>query len=231
MILKVGVGGSEGRMGKSLIGVIALDSEVQCVLPIDRSCDLETGLKQSDIDVFIDFTEPSAAIRHLELCCQYRLPLVLGVTGFSSDQKEKIQKAAIHIPIVFSPNFSLGINLTFKLLEYTASLLKTFKTLNIPVDIAIQEMHHKHKKDKPSGTSKRMGEIISAEDYISCRIGDIVGEHSVILAFEGERIEITHHAQDRLIYAKGAMIAAKWLGTHKPNPGLYDMQKILEALC
>lgn len=226
-MMKMGIGGSQGRMGRLILSTLLLDSTADCALQIDRSVDLGERLKACNLDVFIDFTEPEAAIRHLELCCQYHLPLVLGVTGFSDAQKSLIAKASTLIPIVFSPNFSLGIHLTFKLLEHAADILKTFREKGIEVDIGIQEMHRKYKKDKPSGTSLRMGTILSTDDYACFRMGDVVGEHSIIFALEGERIEITHRAQDRVVFAKGAVTAAKWLGEVKPKPGLYDMQDVL----
>ena len=153
--------------------------------------------------------------------------MVLGVTGFSEAQKVDIQKAAYTIPIVFSPNMSIGVNVSFKLLAFAATLLEPLRAMGINVDVAIQEIHHKHKKDAPSGTALRMGQILSASDYAVSRVGDVLGDHTAMLAFQGERIEIRHHTENRMIFAKGALTAAKWLMNTKPKPGLYDMQDVL----
>jgi 4-hydroxy-tetrahydrodipicolinate reductase len=225
--IQVGVAGSQGRMGQSVLQVIALDPTLHCLMPIDRSEHLSERLKSSKPDVLIDFTEPLAALEHLELCAQYSIPVVLGVTGFSEAQKRLIQKASLSIPIVFSPNFSLGINVLFQLLGSAAHILNGFKEKGIEVDVAIQETHHKHKKDLPSGTSLSMGEILSVKDYACSRIGDIAGDHTAVFALEGERLEITHRAQNRMIFARGAVVAAKWLKASVRMPGLYTMQDVL----
>lgn len=232
-MIGIGIGGSEGRMGVSVLSAVALDHEIECVLQINHLLDFDQGLKMIAarqtplLDVFIDFSTPKASLRHLDLCCQHRLPLVLGVTGFSDAEKAILQKAASIIPIVFSPNMSIGVNVSFKLLEFVATLLKPLKEMGIDVDVAIQETHHKHKKDAPSGTALRMGQILAATDYASSRIGEVLGDHTVILALQGERIEINHRCDQRIIFAKGALTAAKWLASIKPKPGLYDMQDVL----
>lgn len=240
MSIKVGVGGSQGRMGQAVLEQLGSDPNMRCALPVDRSVNVLEALKAASVDVWIDFTVPAAALSHLELCVQYQIPMVLGVTGFSEAEKGLIQAASKKIPMVFSPNFSMGINMLFQLLATAQSMLEKFKKMDIAVDVAIQETHHKHKKDMPSGTSLRMGDLLSlgAEDYACSRIGDIAGEHTVIFALEGERFEMTHRAQNRVIFARGAVVAAKWLMQLKPDPGLYDMLDVLgqktpplESLC
>ena len=170
--------------------------------------------------------------------------MVLGTTGFTDEQKQVIQEAAKDIAIVFAPNMSVGVNLTFKLLDIAA------RVLGDEVDIEVIEAHHRHKVDAPSGTALRMGEVVAdalGRDLSECavygregqtgererktigfetiRAGDIVGEHTVMFADIGERVEITHKASSRMTFANGAVRAAKWLDNH--DKGLFDMQDVL----
>ncbi|MGV6809566.1 MAG: 4-hydroxy-tetrahydrodipicolinate reductase [bacterium] len=195
-------------------------------------------------DVLIDFTRPVPSLAHLAWCVEHQRAIVIGTTGFSEEEKVHIQQAAKKIPIVFAPNMSIGVNLSLKLLEMTA------KVLEDSVDIEIIEAHHRHKVDAPSGTALRMGEVIAetlGRNLTDCavygreghtgerdrktigfetiRAGDIVGEHTVMFADIGERIEITHKASSRMTFAKGAVRAADWLA-QKPV-GIYDMQDVL----
>jgi 4-hydroxy-tetrahydrodipicolinate reductase len=211
-----------------------------------------TGIKIADnlasicneFDVLIDFTRPDVAMGYVEFCRQARKKLVIGTTGFSDSQKVKIAEAAKDTAIVMAPNMSIGVNLSLKLLEMTAKVMGDY------TDIEIIEAHHRHKVDAPSGTALRMGEVIAKalnRDLKDCavygregitgerdrktigfstiRAGDIVGEHTVMFADEGERVEITHKASSRMTFANGAVRAAVWLAD-KPN-GLYDMQDVL----
>lgn len=198
----------------------------------------------ASFDVLIDFTRPTPSLAHLAWCVEHQRAIVIGTTGFSEEEKAQIQQAAKRIPIVFAPNMSIGVNLSLKLLEMTA------KVLEDSVDIEIIEAHHRHKVDAPSGTALRMGEVIAetlGRNLADCavygreghtgerdrqtigfetiRAGDIVGEHTVMFADIGERIEITHKASSRMTFAKGAVRAADWLA-QKPV-GLYDMQDVL----
>ncbi len=195
-------------------------------------------------DVLIDFTRPAATLTHLALCQAAGKALVIGTTGFSAEQKAAIAQAGESIPIVFAPNMSVGVNLCFKLLEMAAQVLTD------QVDIEIIEAHHRHKVDAPSGTALAMGQVIaqtlgrdlqhcavygrqgvtgerdrSTIGFATVRAGDIVGEHTVLFADVGERIEITHRASNRMTFAKGAVRAAAWLAGRRP--GLYDMQDVL----
>ncbi|MGZ8136239.1 MAG: 4-hydroxy-tetrahydrodipicolinate reductase [Methylococcaceae bacterium] len=195
-------------------------------------------------DVLIDFTRPEASMEYIELCRQAGKKLVIGTTGYSDLQKQQIAKAAQDVAIVLAPNMSVGVNLSLKLLEITAKVMGDY------TDIEIIEAHHRHKIDAPSGTALRMGEVVAkalGRDLKDCaiygregntgerdrkiigfstiRAGDIVGEHTVMFADEGERIEITHKATSRMTFANGAMRAAIWL-QDKPC-GLYDMQDVL----
>lgn len=195
-------------------------------------------------DVVIDFTSPAATMIHLDVCRQHGKAIVIGTTGLDDAQKEKIDEAAKDISIVFAPNMSVGVNLCFRLLELAA------KVMGDDADIEIIEAHHRHKVDAPSGTALGMGEVIASAlgrdlkevavygregqtggrdrqtiGFETIRAGDVVGEHTVWFATEGERVEITHKASSRMTFAKGAARAAAWLAD-KDN-GRFDMQDVL----
>lgn len=197
-----------------------------------------------DVDVVIDFTLPDATLDHVAWCRQRGKRIVIGTTGFDAGQRQLIEKAAREIPIVLAPNMSVGVNLCFRLVELAA------RTVGASSDIEILEAHHRHKADAPSGTALRLGEKAAGalnrdlEDiavyerhgrtgarpdgaigFATVRAGDIVGEHTVLFAGEGERIEITHKATSRLNFANGALRAAAWLA--EKDAGLYDMQDVL----
>ncbi len=196
------------------------------------------------VDVVIEFTRPQATLLHLEICRRAGVPMVIGTTGFAADQQAEITTAARDIPLVMAPNMSVGVNVALKLIEMAA------RVLGDEVDVEIIEAHHRHKVDAPSGTALRMGEVVAqalgrnladcavygrqgqvgARDrqtigFATVRGGDIVGDHTVLFAGEGERLEITHRAHSRANFAQGALRAAAWL-IDKP-PGLYDMQDVL----
>ncbi len=195
-------------------------------------------------DVLVDFTAPAATAAHLAVCRAAGKRMVIGTTGLDAAQKAELQAAAAEIAIVFAPNMSVGVNLCFKLAEIAA------RVLGDSTDIEIIEAHHRHKVDAPSGTAVRLGEIVAAalgRDLAECavygrqghtgprerktigfetiRAGDIVGDHTLMFAGDGERVEITHKASSRMTFASGAMRAAAWV-TGK-GPGLYDMQDVL----
>ncbi|MCG7972270.1 MAG: 4-hydroxy-tetrahydrodipicolinate reductase [Candidatus Thiodiazotropha taylori] len=197
-----------------------------------------------EFDVVIDFTTPAATLKHLQICKDAGKQMVIGTTGLSDSDKATLAEAGEKIGIVFAPNMSVGVNLCFKLLEVAA------KVMGDEADIEIIEAHHRHKVDAPSGTALRMGEVIAdtlGRDLKSCavygregntgardsktigfetiRAGDVVGEHSVWFAMEGERVEIAHKASSRMNFARGAVRASKWIGS-KSN-GLFDMQDVL----
>ncbi|MEW8585543.1 MAG: 4-hydroxy-tetrahydrodipicolinate reductase, partial [Candidatus Thiodiazotropha sp.] len=197
-----------------------------------------------DFDVVIDFTAPAATMNHLSICRQAGKCLVIGTTGLSEAEKQALRDGADDIGIVFAPNMSVGVNLCFKLVEMAA------KTLGDDADIEIIEAHHRHKVDAPSGTALRLGEVVAetlGRDLKSCaiygregktgprdgntigfetiRAGDVVGEHSVWFAMEGERVEVVHKASNRMNFARGAMRAATWVVTRER--GLFDMQDVL----
>lgn len=205
----------------------------------------DLGSALEHYDVLIDFTAPAASLQHLDICRRHGKRMVIGTTGFDDRQKRQIAEAAEDTGIVFAPNMSVGVNLCLKLLDVAA------RVLGDEVDIEVIEAHHRHKVDAPSGTALRMGEVVAralGRDLKDCavygrqgitgarerktigfetiRAGDIVGEHTVMFAAEGERVEITHKASSRMTFASGAVRAAGWLMA-QPN-GLYDMQDVLD---
>ncbi|MGZ8216427.1 4-hydroxy-tetrahydrodipicolinate reductase [Methylomagnum sp.] len=230
------------RAGSPAVGADA--GEVAGFQKLDIPIIDDLAMAINDLDVIVDFTRPEATLATLELCRQRGKRLVIGTTGFTAEQRAEIDRAAQDIPIMLAPNMSVGVNLCLKLLEITA------KVIGETTDIEIIEAHHRHKVDAPSGTALRMGEVIAAAlgrtleengvfsrqghtgerdpksiGFSVIRAGDIVGEHTVMFADEGERIEITHNASSRMTFAKGAMRAAGWL-MERPA-GLYDMQDVL----
>jgi 4-hydroxy-tetrahydrodipicolinate reductase len=198
----------------------------------------------NEFDTLIDFTTPEATMEHLAVCQQHGKSMVIGTTGFGSQHKQAIEDAARQIPIVLAPNFSIGVNVCLDLLRTAAA------AFGDDVDVEIVEAHHRYKKDAPSGTALRMGEVVAdtlgrdlnevavygrqgiGEErdrktigFATVRAGDVVGEHTVIFAGPGERVEITHRASNRLTFASGAVRSAIWLADRPP--GLYDMNDVL----
>ena len=205
---------------------------------------LVNDLSDTEFETLIDFTRPEATLDNLAFCVTNKKNIVIGTTGFSEKQKQHISDAAKQIGIVFAPNMSVGVNLCFKLLETAA------RVIGDETDIEIIEAHHRHKIDAPSGTAIRMGEIVAEAlgknlddcavygregvigerehntiGFETIRAGDIVGDHTVMFAGIGERVEITHKASSRMTFANGAVRSALWL--QNQTPGLYDMQDVL----
>ena len=206
------------------------------------TADLHTGLK--DADVLIDFTRPEGTLAHLALCCELGVKAVIGTTGFTEPQKAEIAACAQRTAIVMAPNMSVGVNVTLKLLQMAAKAMAT------GYDIEIIEAHHRHKVDAPSGTALKMGEVIadalgrdlkdcavyaregvtgerdpSSIGFATIRGGDIVGDHTVLFAGIGERIEITHKSSSRATYAQGSLRAVRFLADRKT--GMFDMFDVL----
>jgi 4-hydroxy-tetrahydrodipicolinate reductase len=197
-----------------------------------------------EIDVLIDFTVPAATMSNVALCAEHGVAMVIGTTGFTPEEQTGIEQAAERTPICKASNFSTGVNVCFKLLDMAA------RVLGDDVDIEVYEAHHRHKIDAPSGTALSMGQVVAdalgrdlskvavygregqtgARDrdtigFATVRAGDIVGDHTVTFAAEGERVEITHKASSRMSFARGAVRAAGWLSSQKA--GLYDMRDVL----
>ncbi|AHK78560.1 dihydrodipicolinate reductase [Ectothiorhodospira haloalkaliphila] len=228
--------------GSSLLGSDAGELAGQGRLGVALESDLAALTDR--FDLLIDFTRPEGTLDHLEICRQAGRGIIIGTTGFTDEQKTRISEAAREIPVVFAPNMSVGVNLCLQLLDMAA------RVLGDEVDVEVVEAHHRHKVDAPSGTALRMGEVVASalgRDLKDCavygregvtgerdrktigfetiRAGDIVGEHTVMFAGLGERVEITHKASSRMTFAKGAARAATWLAGRPA--GLYDMQDVL----
>jgi 4-hydroxy-tetrahydrodipicolinate reductase len=263
-VRRIAIAGASGRMGRMLIEAVRATDDCQLAGALDVpgspaigtdaaaflgftsgvaiASDLRTGLK--DAQVLIDFTRPEGTLAHLAVCRELGVQAVIGTTGFSDAQKAEIAEIAKDIAIVMAPNMSVGVNVTFKLLEMAA------KALSTGYDIEIIEAHHRHKVDAPSGTALKMGEVIAdalGRDLKECAVyaregitgerdpstigfsairgGDIVGDHTVLFAGTGERIEITHKSASRTTYAQGSLRAARFLATQKT--GLFDMFDVL----
>ena len=263
--IRVAIAGASGRMGQMLIEAVRASGDCQLAGALDRAdspalgqdagafagwasgvpvqAALDAGLQNAQ--VLIDFTRPEATVAHLAACRRLGVALVIGTTGFTDAQKADIAAAAQDIAIVMAPNMSVGVNVTFKLLEMAA------KALSTGYDIEIIEAHHRHKVDAPSGTALKMGEVIAdalGRDLKDCAVyerhghtgerdpstigfaairgGDIVGDHTVLFAGTGERIEISHKASSRAGYAQGSLRAVRFLAGTKS--GLFDMSDVLK---
>lgn len=241
--MKITVTGRTGRMGQSVITAIGAEPEAILHSTHDAGEDLATALEGSE--AVIDFTLPALTDELVEKALASKTPLVIGTTGHSDEQRSTIRAASAGIPIVHASNFSTGVNLLFHLTRKAAAILG-----NDAFDIEVTEMHHRHKVDAPSGTARTLLEILNEETQTSyeddivhgrfgltgprpsrqigmhtLRGGDVVGDHTVMFAAEGERFELTHKASSRMTFASGAVRAALWLRNQKP--GLYDMQDVL----
>jgi 4-hydroxy-tetrahydrodipicolinate reductase len=240
--LKIAVAGSSGRMGKMLIDAINASDDCELAGQLDIGIDIHAELQNADY--LIDFTRPEGTMAHIKVCQELNVKMVIGTTGFSDAEKATIAAASKNIAIMLAPNMSVGVNVTLKLLEMAA------KAMSTGYDIEIIETHHRHKVDAPSGTALKMGEVISdalgrdlkghavfaregitgardpqAIGFSAIRGGDIVGDHTVMFAGTGERIEITHKSSNREGYALGALRAVRYLATQKT--GLFDMFDVL----
>ena len=264
-MIRIAVMGAAGRMGKALIQAVTEAEGMELGAATERPDSTLVGADAGELagvgklgvaishsltkvvdkfDVLIDFTSPDATMIHLDICREHGKQMVIGTTGLNDEQKQKIKDAAGEIGMVFAPNMSVGVNLCFKLLEIAA------KVMGEEADIEIIEAHHRHKKDAPSGTALRMGEVVAetlgrdlssvavygregqtgerdpqAIGFETIRAGDVVGEHTVWFATEGERVEVAHKASSRMTFANGAIRAARWISDS--DPGLFDMQDVL----
>lgn len=242
MPLKLLINGSRGRMGHALVSCASADPELEVAAEIDAGDDFATALE--GCDAAIDFSHAEATAGVAALCAAHGKTLVVGTTGHSEAVRAEIARASERIPVVFAPNFSVGVNTLFWLTRKAAEILGP------DFDLEVVEMHHRLKKDAPSGTARRLAEIlaeVAGLNYLSdvrhgregmvgertqkeigmhaIRGGDVVGDHTVVFAASGERVELTHKASSRDTFAKGALRAAKW--AHGKPPGLYDMEDVL----
>jgi 4-hydroxy-tetrahydrodipicolinate reductase len=233
------VAGAGGKMGRAVIEAVQADQSLTLASAFDIGDDAAKAIAAGD--VVIDFTRPEGTLAHLEHCLKLGKAMVVGTTGFSAADKARLEDAGKKIPIVLSPNFAVGVNAVFKLAETAARILGD------EFDVEIIEAHHRHKVDAPSGTALKLGEIVGSvfktKDFVhgrkgeagarprkqigfhALRGGDIVGEHTVVFAGTGERVEVTVRSQSRATYAMGALRAAKFLAGKRA--GLYDMADVL----
>ena len=234
--------GYKGRMGQALLGCAASNGEVQIVAKVDQGDDLEPALIRADVVIDFSFHEVTRSVA--QICANQTKPLVIGTTGHSETEKAQIIKIVSRIPVVWASNYSTGVNMLFWLTRKAAQILGP------GFDLEILEMHHRTKKDAPSGTAATLAEILAQvrdqqlKDVIrhgrhgivgertsteigmhSLRGGDVVGDHTVVFAAAGERLELTHKASSRETFATGALRAAQWV--LKQKTGLYDMQDVL----
>jgi 4-hydroxy-tetrahydrodipicolinate reductase len=266
-VTRVVVTGISGRMGSVIARMVRHAKDLELTGATDKpgspSIGLDVGLAAhlgaielqtsdalsrvlTDADVVIDFTTPESSLEHAKACAAARVPLVIGTTGFSADQKAELKRAAQAVAIVSAPNMSIGVNLVIEMAGQLA------RRLGEDFDVEISETHHKLKKDAPSGTALRLAdEVVKAlgrssadvrhtRDGLigerphreigvqSLRGGDVVGEHTVFFFGEGERVELTHRASSRDQFAKGALRAARWIRGR--GPGLYDMADVLKSV-
>lgn len=240
--LRLLINGSRGRMGQALVHCATTIPELTVSAEVDAGDDFRAGLERSE--AVIDFSHHATIEAVLTSCVEAKKTLVIGTTGHSDPQIAAIHEAGKHIPIVFAPNYSVGVNTLFWLTRKAAEILGP------GFDLEVVEMHHRMKKDSPSGTAKRLAEILAETRALSyqedtrhgrfgivgertqneigmhaVRGGDVVGDHTVIYAAVGERVELTHKASSRDTFAMGALRASLW--AHGRKPGVYDMQDVL----
>ncbi|CAB9540230.1 4-hydroxy-tetrahydrodipicolinate reductase (EC [Bathymodiolus brooksi thiotrophic gill symbiont] len=244
-MIKIAVTGASGRMGQTIIEAINQTNGVELGVKLNKGDDLNSVLNQ--FDILIDFTRPEATLDYLAICMPANKAIVIGTTGFDDAGLATIDNAAKKIPVVFAPNMSVGVNLSFKLLDMAA------RVIGHDADIEIVEAHHRHKVDAPSGTALKMGEVVAnalGRDLSKCAVygregiekprdketigfstirgGDVVGEHTVSFFMDGERVEITHKASSRMTFANGSVRAANWL--EGKSAGLYSMKDVLKII-
>ncbi|MFA0077183.1 4-hydroxy-tetrahydrodipicolinate reductase [Vibrio artabrorum] len=264
-VVRIAIAGAAGRMGRNLVKAAHHNSEASVGAGSERPESSLVGVDVGELcgegrfdvvlvddlskaieefDVIVDFTAPVSTLANIELCKRHGKKLIIGTTGFSEEEKQVIDTASKEMAIVMAPNYSVGVNLVFKLLEKAAKVMGDY------CDVEIVEAHHRHKVDAPSGTAIGMGEAIAGAmgnelndvavwsregitgertkdeiGFATIRAGDIIGEHTAMFADIGERVEITHKATDRMTFANGAIKAAVWLND-KPA-GFYTMTDVL----
>lgn len=254
-MIKIIIAGFAGKMGRMIHELVLQDKNISVVAGLESPdhplcADKKSGgvMVTSDpailekADVIVDFTHAEGAVDNIRAAASYARPIVVGTTGFNDEQMKQIRSSAGKIPVLLSPNMSAGVHLLFKLARITAGALKDF-------EIEIIEAHHNKKKDAPSGTAVKLAEIVAKELNIhdmcygrkgsvgarpakqigihAVRAGDIVGDHTVIFAGRGERIELVHRAHSRETFAAGALRAVRWI--HHKKPGLYGMEDVLDG--
>lgn len=254
--MKLAIAGSAGRMGRLVVknaineglkvsqafDIVEIGKDAGEVAGIGKiGVLIENDIAKLNADILVDFTNPNACLKNARIASEKGVKLVIGTTGFSEEQRRELESYCKRVPTVISPNFSVGVNAFFKIVEFASSMLQDY-------DVEIFEIHHKMKKDAPSGTAIKTAEIIRdvlakkgkklelkfcregkrGEEIgvFGIRGGDVVGEHTVMFFGEGERVEITHRATSRESFAKGAIMAVKWIAK-VDKPGIYSMLDVL----
>ncbi|GAA4327806.1 4-hydroxy-tetrahydrodipicolinate reductase [Pigmentiphaga soli] len=261
--MRIAIAGANGRMGRMLTEAVLAAPDLELAAALGHAGSAAIGRDAAEFlgrhsgvpiradldalagaDCLIDFTRPQATLAHLEACARHGVKLVIGTTGFDEAGRAAIADAARRVGIVFAPNMSVGVNVTLKLLDVAARILRD------DYDVEVFELHHKHKVDAPSGTALKMGETVAAAlgrpleqvaewarhgdtgprkpgsiGFSSARGGDVVGDHTVFFCGPGERIEVTHRSSSRATYAEGSLRAARFLADR--DSGLFDMQDVL----
>ncbi len=256
--MRLAVTGASGRMGRLIIkkafeeglnivqafDIVNIGKDAGEVAGIGNiGVTIQSDINKLDADVLIDFTTPEAAVENARVASEKGVKLVIGTTGYNEEQRKKLEEYCSRVPSVVSPNFSIGVNVLFKIVEFASNYLYN-------TDVEIVEIHHRHKRDSPSGTAIKLAEIIKevfkskgkdltlkfSREGISpkgdeigvfgIRGGDVIGEHTVFFFGDGERIEITHRALSRECFASGAILAAKWIAKVE-KPGIYSMMDVL----
>ncbi len=236
-MIKLGISGALGKMGRRIMKLAEQDPLFKVVFGLERDDHPDVGKvikgvritsDPKDIslcDCLIEFSTPSATLNHLSFLKEFGKCAVIGTTGFSKEDIDKIRETANSVGIVFSPNMSVSVNLLFRLIKEASEVLKDYK-------VHIEEAHHIHKKDAPSGTAKKIASILNEEGFSikvdeikSIREDEIVGDHRVIFESDLDRLELFHSAKTRDIFAQGALVAAKWIVNK--GAGLYSMDEVL----
>lgn len=235
-MIKIAISGACGKMGQRIIALAKEDKNLKVVFGLEDKNNPNIGKIINEVpisadlsqikhcDCLVDFSVPQAALGYLDYAVKYKKCLVIGTTGLN-EQIDKIKKAAKKIPVVFSPNMSIGVNLFFRLVKEAAKVLKDYQ-------VYLQEAHHVHKKDAPSGTAKKIVQILAEsgfkikdEEVKVIREGEIIGDHKVFFESGLDKLELTHKAKSRDIFAKGALLAVGWV--IDKTAGLYSMQDVL----
>lgn len=222
-MIRVVVAGAKGRMGRKVSELVRSAKDLALAAEIDAGDSLEKAA--GGCDVIVDFSTAAASAQHAAISADAGRPIIIGTTGLSDAEMDALRTAAKKVPVVYAPNMSIGVNVMFRLIATAAS------ALGPDYAVGIEETHHEHKLDRPSGTAKRMAEIArekrggEAIDVHSIRQGEVVGDHEIRFRTPDEQLTITHHAGDRGIFAQGAVAAARWV-VGRPA-GLYDMADVL----
>jgi len=221
-MIKLAISGYKGKMGQRITALAQEDKQFNITAKIEIGDSIE-AIKNAD--ALIEFTTPAATMEHLKACVKFSKPVVIGTTGILENELSKIRLASKRIPILFSPNMSIGVNSLFALVRMAAN------KLGLDYEVDIVETHHVHKKDSPSGTAKQLAQIVKdaggkgVKDIKAIREGEVVGDHRIIFESPVDRLELFHSAKTRDIFVLGALKAAKFIVGKKP--GLYSMEDVL----